>query len=44
MEQYNSTDSIEFITNQYNAITPGNEMKPESIMGKKEMTEIKKWR
>ena len=31
---------IEFITNQYNAITPGNEMKPESIMGKKEMTEI----
>ena len=31
---------IEFITNQYNAITPGNEMKPESIMGKKEMTQI----
>lgn len=31
---------IEFITNQYNAVTPGNEMKPESIMGKKEMTEI----
>lgn len=31
---------IEFIKNQYNAITPGNEFKPESIMGKKEMTEI----
>lgn len=31
---------IEFVTNQYNAVTPGNEMKPESIMGKKEMTEI----
>lgn len=31
---------IEFIKAQYNAVTPGNEMKPESIMGKKEMTEI----
>lgn len=29
-----------FIQNQYNAITPGNEFKPESIMGKKEMTEV----
>ena len=30
----------EFIQKQYNAITPGNEFKPESIMGKKEITEI----
>ena len=30
----------EFVQKQYNAITPGNEFKPESIMGKKEMTEI----